>query len=191
MPDSIIEHKSRDEAHIRIKKEQNEIQEYLKDIKFKFLLYNTDIDIKYLNNEELQKIKSSKCNNCGSTGNGFALEIDHIIPLSLGGIHKKDNFQTLCKSCNASKNNNLQYFDLKLINEYVQIELNKLYDYKNIEEELNKIIKKNILKNIINSSTKNLNNYVQSYIDNNFINTDFNKWLKKIIKYKINYINHH
>ena len=31
------------------------------------------------------------------------LEIDHIIPLSKGGITKEDNLQTLCWRCNRTK----------------------------------------------------------------------------------------
>lgn len=31
------------------------------------------------------------------------LEIDHIVPVSLGGTNDIDNLQTLCSCCNASK----------------------------------------------------------------------------------------
>jgi 5-methylcytosine-specific restriction endonuclease McrA len=40
------------------------------------------------------------CRYCGSTDN---LEIDHIIPLALGGSNDPDNLQILCKKCNRKK----------------------------------------------------------------------------------------
>lgn len=41
-----------------------------------------------------------KCLKCGSTEN---LQVDHVIPLALGGTHELKNFQILCGSCNATK----------------------------------------------------------------------------------------
>ncbi len=186
MPDSIIEHKSRDEAHIRIKKEQNEIQEYLKDIKFKFLLYNTDIDINYLNNLELQKIKDCICNNCGLTGNGFPLEIDHIVPLSRGGIHKKDNFQTLCKSCNTSKNNNITSFiNYKLFNKNIRNKIKMLLNNNiDINNKIEDIIKRDIENRIIKTSIYELELYVEKYINKYFIKTKYISWFNKLEKYR-------
>ena len=43
---------------------------------------------------------------CLSCGSSAKLEIDHIIPISIGGENKISNLQTLCKSCNCSKKNN-------------------------------------------------------------------------------------
>lgn len=40
------------------------------------------------------------CICCGLNEN---LQVDHIIPFSKGGKTTLDNFQTLCKSCNAKK----------------------------------------------------------------------------------------
>ncbi len=42
------------------------------------------------------------CLKCGSLAE---LEIDHVIPLSKGGTSTIGNYQILCRSCNASKNN--------------------------------------------------------------------------------------
>lgn len=53
------------------------------------------------------------CKCCGiktprklrGTNHPDAPELDHIVPISLGGTHTKDNTQLLCKSCNSSKSN--------------------------------------------------------------------------------------
>jgi len=41
-----------------------------------------------------------KCVKCGSTEN---LEIDHLVPFSLGGRTELENLQLLCKKCNLKK----------------------------------------------------------------------------------------
>lgn len=46
------------------------------------------------------------CQNCGLSikdEENLLLEIDHVIPLSKGGITSEDNLQTLCWKCNRSK----------------------------------------------------------------------------------------
>ena len=40
------------------------------------------------------------CVKCGGTDN---IQIDHIVPVAKGGENSIDNYQPLCKSCNASK----------------------------------------------------------------------------------------
>ena len=56
-----------------------------------------------------QKIKERDgytCKKCGASLNAepnLLLEIDHIIPLSKGGLTTEDNLQTLCWRCNRSK----------------------------------------------------------------------------------------
>jgi len=56
---------------------------------------------KSLRKKVLLKYKH-KCNYCGSTEN---LEIDHINPVSKGGLNQFKNLQVLCKSCNINKSN--------------------------------------------------------------------------------------
>ena len=47
-----------------------------------------------------------KCLSCGLTQHdGAVLEVDHIIPVSLGGSDALDNLQTLCDRCNRGKSN--------------------------------------------------------------------------------------
>lgn len=54
---------------------------------------------KELRGEVLER-DERKCRKCGAADN---LEIDHIIPVSLGGESTPDNLQVLCRSCNRAK----------------------------------------------------------------------------------------
>ena len=45
-----------------------------------------------------------QCPRCLKREPEIKLSIDHIIPLSKGGKHTKDNIQPLCRRCNCSKN---------------------------------------------------------------------------------------
>lgn len=56
--------------------------------------------------EEIKERDCHKCQMCGlSTEDerNLLLEIDHIIPISKGGITSKNNLQTLCWKCNRRK----------------------------------------------------------------------------------------
>ena len=47
-----------------------------------------------------------QCQSCGVSAHdtqNLLLEIDHIKPLSKGGITSEENLQTLCWKCNRSK----------------------------------------------------------------------------------------
>jgi 5-methylcytosine-specific restriction endonuclease McrA len=46
-----------------------------------------------------------RCKNCGSVEK---LEIDHIVPVILGGTNKLENLQFLCSDCNGKKSDILQ-----------------------------------------------------------------------------------
>jgi len=46
---------------------------------------------------ELFKTARSQCENCKSE---FALEVDHILPVALGGSSTAENLRVLCRSCN-------------------------------------------------------------------------------------------
>ena len=47
----------------------------------------------------VQENYHTTCKYCGSEGH----HIDHIVPLSKGGLHTKDNLQMLCAPCNRGK----------------------------------------------------------------------------------------
>lgn len=48
-----------------------------------------------------------QCGNSISVEPNLLLEIDHIIPVSKGGLTEEDNLQTLCWKCNRSKSNKI------------------------------------------------------------------------------------
>jgi 5-methylcytosine-specific restriction endonuclease McrA len=54
--------------------------------------------------EELQRTYKYRCVYCGEKK---PLTQDHIIPLSKGGNHMKENVIPACRSCNAKKSNHL------------------------------------------------------------------------------------
>lgn len=54
-----------------------------------------------------------KCCACGAkpnVDNDVILQIDHIVPYSLGWLDTDNNYQVLCNSCNASKWDNFIYY---------------------------------------------------------------------------------
>jgi hypothetical protein len=60
--------------------------------------------------EKIKKRDKYTCQKCGlSTKDepNLLLEIDHIIPVSKGGITSEDNLQTLCWKCNRRKGNKI------------------------------------------------------------------------------------
>lgn len=44
-----------------------------------------------------------RCRRCGKAGTRGELEVDHIVPHSLGGPDAFYNLQTLCRQCNRRK----------------------------------------------------------------------------------------
>jgi rubredoxin len=58
---------------------------------------------------EILKRDDYRCQICGVTAkDGATLEIDHIHPVSKGGINEPDNLQVLCRDCNAGKSDSWQ-----------------------------------------------------------------------------------
>jgi 5-methylcytosine-specific restriction endonuclease McrA len=53
--------------------------------------------------QTIQAAYGHACAYCGQTG--LALTRDHILPLSMGGQHVRENIRPACRSCNSKKNN--------------------------------------------------------------------------------------
>ena len=53
--------------------------------------------------EELKKQYNWICTNCGKKEPKIKLTIDHIIPISRGGLDNIGNIQPLCRRCNIKK----------------------------------------------------------------------------------------
>jgi len=47
------------------------------------------------------------CQMCGSASPSVPLEIDHVIPVALGGSNHQENLRTLCINCNCGKSSQL------------------------------------------------------------------------------------
>lgn len=88
--------------------------------------------------------ENKKCRCCGrQLGKGVKLEIDHIIPVKMGGKTELDNLQILCKTCNLEKGTQL----ISFLNNRTPLE--KPMDFKLIYSNANEPIECSI-KRIIN-----------------------------------------
>ena len=63
--------------------------------KLRFYIYNRD---------------GYKCKKCGKNGKYANLEVDHIVPISRGGLSTSNNLQTLCHDCNMEKGTNIRRY---------------------------------------------------------------------------------
>lgn len=52
---------------------------------------------------QVKRRDGHRCLCCGAAGKGIRLQIDHVIPYSLGGDTSVENSQTLCSVCNRDK----------------------------------------------------------------------------------------
>lgn len=52
---------------------------------------------------EVFKRDGYRCLECGATNKETRLHVDHIIPVSKGGLNDLNNLQTLCAECNMAK----------------------------------------------------------------------------------------
>jgi hypothetical protein len=62
--------------------------------------------------EELKKVYNHTCLCCKRQEPEIKLTLDHVVPLSSGGLNLIKNAQPLCRSCNARKGT--RYIDYRL-----------------------------------------------------------------------------
>jgi 5-methylcytosine-specific restriction endonuclease McrA len=55
--------------------------------------------------EEMKKNNNYSCVVCGKSEPEINLTMDHIKPISRGGVHSITNLQPLCALCNCKKSN--------------------------------------------------------------------------------------
>lgn len=102
------------------------------------------------NRKELFEKSNGKCEVCGKNlHNNYEMfndknymQIDHIIPKSLGGKDKIDNLRAICIKCNCSRNN-------KSGKRLKEIVINKIKRIKEIEKDFKHIefdLEKGLLK---------------------------------------------
>jgi 5-methylcytosine-specific restriction endonuclease McrA len=56
-----------------------------------------------LTREEWESILLQHGHSCAYCGSKERIELDHVIPISKGGTHTKDNVVPACRTCNATK----------------------------------------------------------------------------------------
>ncbi len=86
---------------------EQRLQEYIQKRKlarWDYRLLDTDPvpdDLRY----QVLREAGGRCALCGTTKDDAPLDVDHIVPRSLGGKTERANLQTLCARCNRSKGN--------------------------------------------------------------------------------------
>lgn len=71
---------------------------------------NVSSNPRYIRAEDRHNIfvrDNYRCVECGADNKSTTLHIDHIIPVSKGGLANIDNLQTLCFACNMAKSNRI------------------------------------------------------------------------------------
>lgn len=77
------------------------------------------------------------CVRCGKKLRKGDVDIDHIIPQSYGGSHNINNLQCMCRTCNRSKRDDV---DFNTVRDYSRNTINNTS--KNISNTLSGLFKK-------------------------------------------------
>lgn len=59
--------------------------------------------VEYINPFEIYKLQNGICYLCGLYFVFKKMDLDHVMPIALGGLHKKSNVKMACAHCNRSK----------------------------------------------------------------------------------------
>lgn len=77
----------------------------------RFLLLNTmkghDMAVSKRMRYEILRRDNHACRYCGASAPDVKLNVDHVIPTSLGGSDKPDNLATACADCNGGKTSSM------------------------------------------------------------------------------------
>jgi len=133
---------------------------------------------------EIFKRDGFSCAYCGQTPPLVTLEIDHIEPVSKGGLNDINNYVTACFDCNRGKSN---------------ISLNKIpsklsENLKALKEKENQIIEyQKFIKSILKRENREIKKIAKIYSDafpeyklsESFKNSSLKKFLKKLPKHEI------
>ncbi len=121
--------------------------------------------------EKIKKRDNYTCQCCGNSimnEPSLLLEVDHIIPVSKGGLTREDNLQTLCWKCNRSKGSKVGE-DVPEVTQTYAKSLDGFLEMKNKQNETVELKRKiTYLKNQLLEF---------SSIDERDIGTVFNYWI--------------
>lgn len=66
----------------------------------------SEAGVEFLTKDEWERIKEDAGNMCAyCSDRDVEITKDHVIPLSRGGLHTRDNVVPCCKRCNGEKGN--------------------------------------------------------------------------------------
>lgn len=110
---------------------------------------------------EVFKRDNFKCQYCNSSPPNVALEIDHIHPVSKGGVDELDNLITACFECNRGKSDRtLDIVPESLIDKSERIKIAN-DQFRLLKKESNK--KKKIIESSIDDVEKVFNSFYDDY----------------------------
>ena len=89
-----------------------------------------------------------RCESCGESIDKKPIDVDHIIPRSLGGKNDISNYQALCWECNTNKGNRDRTNFKQLEKQYAYREIDCLFCSLQ-EKETHRIIEENTLAYVI------------------------------------------
>jgi hypothetical protein len=124
---------------------------------------------------EVFKRDSFTCQYCSAKPPSVPLEVDHIVPISRGGINEIENLITACFDCNRGKSDvELNDIPNSLIEKTERI---KLAQFQYLEYK--KILKKQ--EKIINEEVEQINSVYNSFFEDYVLSASFKVTVKKFI----------
>ncbi len=72
---------------------------------------------------------NNKCAHCGRKLDAYSMTVDHVFPVSKGGLHDEYNLLALCTDCNEAKSNSV--YDVKEFHKYIVDAEKEKFSYYN------------------------------------------------------------